>query len=226
MRSTAMAFTGRGAKTESRRPISTSATATATPSGGYHYHATADYPYIIGAYRGEVDSQCMLERAARPAGGGPQGGSVRRWPSAGPARGPPGKGPPQAQAHREEAQPGGGRRWPVAGRSTLGGDRRSRSRRRPKTADFDRACCAARSSPSETSATARRSYAAERPSRRLGTRGLEPRRPIVVGDTRLATPRPVHCAHRAFRVVRKILAGQFCQAVKATRPTSFGSADI
>ena len=70
---------------------------------GYHYHATAEYPYIIGAYRGEPNPR-MIERPQGPPGGapgqGPPGG--RRGPPGGgrpgfgppPGGGPPGFGPP------------------------------------------------------------------------------------------------------------------------------------
>ena len=60
----------RGATTASRRPISTTCNGHSDSERGYHYHATAEYPYIIGAYRGVVEASNI----DRPPGDGPPGG--------------------------------------------------------------------------------------------------------------------------------------------------------
>ncbi len=57
---------------------------------GYHYHATAGYPYIVGAYHGVVDASNI----DRPRGGGPPGGGPPGGGPPGRRRGPPGGGPP------------------------------------------------------------------------------------------------------------------------------------
>jgi YHYH protein len=69
---------------------------------GYHYHATAEYPYLIGAYRGVVNERMLERPPGRPGQGGPGQG--------GPGGRPPGGGPP-----------GGGRRGPPPGGRPPGG---------------------------------------------------------------------------------------------------------
>jgi hypothetical protein len=58
---------------------------------GYHYHVTAKFPYILGAYRGEVE----YENFDRPRGGpnGPPGPGNFPGPG-GPPRFPPPRRPP------------------------------------------------------------------------------------------------------------------------------------
>jgi hypothetical protein len=61
---------------------------------GYHYHVTASYPYILGAYHGVVE-QKNLEHGPPGGRGGPGDGS-RMSPPGGRGNGPPGGrgGPP------------------------------------------------------------------------------------------------------------------------------------
>lgn len=69
---------------------------------GYHYHATESYPYIVGAYHGEVDKSNI----DRPPGGGPPGGGPPGGGPPGRRRGPPGSGPPGGPAPRGGGPPG------------------------------------------------------------------------------------------------------------------------
>ncbi len=62
---------------------------------GYHYHATAEYPYLIGAYRGVVNERMLERPPGRPGQGGPGGRPPGGGPPGGGRRGPPpGGGPP------------------------------------------------------------------------------------------------------------------------------------
>src|SRR5262249_2147373 len=72
------------------------------PVRGYHYHVTAGYPYILGAYHGVVETK-NFDRGPPPGMGGPPDGMV--GPPGAPGRrppgnrgngphGPPGQGPP------------------------------------------------------------------------------------------------------------------------------------
>lgn len=76
---------------------------------GYHYHATAEYPYIIGAYHGVVDAS-NIDRpppGGGPMGGGPPQGGPPRGGSPGRRRGPPGMGPPPGGPPPGGPPPGG-----------------------------------------------------------------------------------------------------------------------
>jgi len=71
---------------------------------GYHYHATAEYPYVVGAYRGVVERANFdgPPGGRGGPGGGPPGG--RRGP---PPFGPPGFGPPPGGPPPGGPPPGG-----------------------------------------------------------------------------------------------------------------------
>ncbi|SFI23473.1 YHYH protein [Planctomicrobium piriforme] len=56
------------------------------PERGYHYHVTATFPYIMGAYRGVVDKDNF---------DGPPGGGRRGPPGSRPPGGPPRMNPPR-----------------------------------------------------------------------------------------------------------------------------------
>jgi hypothetical protein len=66
----------------------------------YHYHATAEYPYTLGCFRGQANRQMM-------AGGGPGAGAGNGAGGPGAAQGGPGQGGPGSQ-NGQMQPPGGG----------------------------------------------------------------------------------------------------------------------
>jgi len=85
---------------------------------GYHYHVTAKFPYIVGAYKGVVDESNFPRPGPGGRRGPPRNGQGNGPPEDDPRRGPPPDGPPPdgrgppPDGQRRGPPPDGRRRGP------------------------------------------------------------------------------------------------------------------